>query len=203
MKRIIAIALSCCILSQSAIVFASPKQELQSVSMTQRKLLAQKENCQKYDRKFEPSPENKIVELKRFGIKVQIPKNYRTLLSSKGEVWILNSVDYDLLACFARGGRGGGRGMYYSFIKSHPNKGVDLKSLVRSLYGANSSIEPYSLSGLTGLLVEESPLSRGLISSSFFIQIPGIQNIVEIGAGCDCDVKAENIKGFLTLVSLL
>jgi hypothetical protein len=152
MKRICAIALGFCISSQSAIVSASPKQELQGVSMNQRKLLAQKENCQKYDRKFEPSPENKIVELKRFGIKVQVPKNYRTLLSSKGEVWILNSVDHDLLACFARGGKGGGRGIYYSFFRSHANKGnLSLQEFVRKQYGANASIQPHLFSGLEGL----------------------------------------------------
>jgi hypothetical protein len=203
MKRIVVVTLSCCLATVSTIAHASSKQGPQGINMPISKSPAKTENCAKYDRKVETSLENKTVELKKFGVKIQIPKNHRTLLSNKGEVWILNPVDYDLLACFARGGKGGGRGMYYSFVKSHPNRGVDLKSFVRGLYGANSSIEPYSLSGLTGLLVEESPLHRGLISSSFFIQIPGIQNIVEIGAGCDCDVKAKNIKGFLTSVSLL
>jgi hypothetical protein len=203
MKRIIMVALSC-LTTVLTSVSASPAQNLQGTNMPITRLLVQKENCQKYDRKFEPSPENKTVELKRFGIKVQVPKNYRTLLSSKGEVWILNSVDYDLLACFARGGKGGGRGMYYSFFRSHANKGnLSLQEFVRKQYGANASIQPYLFSGFKGLLAEESPLDRGLVSSSYFLQIPGIENIIEISAGCDCDIKADNIKSFLKLVNLL
>lgn len=194
--KIVAIALSCCMTMASEIAYASPR----AVPLSQR--LAQREDCMKYDRTVEPSIQTKAIELKKFGIKIQIPQNFRTILTSKGEVWILNPVDYELLTCSTSGGIGG-RGMYYSFIRSIQNtENLSLRTVVLKQYGSNSSTESLQLSNLSGLLAEETP-GRGVSSSSFFVKVPGIKNIVEIGAGCDCDVKPENIKAFLKTVSLL
>lgn len=67
----------------------------------------------------EPSESKRIVELSQFGIVVQIPENYRTLLRNSGDVWVLSPVDYDMITCWVRGGRG----LYASTVRgvSHPN----------------------------------------------------------------------------------
>ncbi|HEY9827540.1 MAG TPA: hypothetical protein V6D19_19045 [Stenomitos sp.] len=165
-------------------------------------LLSQQENCLAYDRAVEPNAQKRTVQLKQFGIKIGIPDNFRTLLRNNGEVWILNPVDYDLIACTARGGRGG-RGLYYQFVKRIPNsKHLSLKTFALNQYGVNTSIQPYKFYHLNGILAESS-LGRGTISSSFFLKIPPTEHIVEISAGCDCDVKAKDIIGFLETISLL
>jgi hypothetical protein len=179
----------------SAMAYASPR------AMPQSQRLAQKENCLKYDRVVKPSPQKRIVVLKQFGIKIQIPKNYKTMLRRNGDVSILNPVDYDLVACSARGGFGG-RGLYQSIIGGIPNpKNLPLSSLARSQYQFNASVEMYTFSGLEGVLVDvPSPSFRG---SAFFVKIPGIRNVVQIGAGCDCDINPEDIKKLLQTISLL
>lgn len=164
-------------------------------------ILSQQENCLAYDHAVAPSVKKRTVKLKQFGLKVDIPDNFRTLLRNNGEVWILNPVDYDLITCSARGGRGG-RGLYYQFVKRIPNpKNLSLKAFVLNKYKANASIRPYKFSHLNGLLVESPGQAFG--SSSFFLKTPTIENIIEISAGCDCDIKAKDVIIFLKTISLL
>ncbi|WP_299486228.1 hypothetical protein [Acaryochloris sp. IP29b_bin.137] len=172
-------------------------------------ILAQRENCLDYDRDFKPSPQTRIIDLKQFGVQVKISKNLRTMLRNNGEVWILTPVDYDLIACTARGGIGG-RGLYYRYIRRIPNPlNLPLNKWVaqrerakkkRMGYGYQSSIEPYQFSGLNGLLVESR--SR-LNSSTYFVKIPRINDVVEIGVGCDCDIESKEVYNFLKRVSLM
>lgn len=205
MKRIFSIVLSCCMILESAIARADPHRELlasvREASLNSSKRLAQRENCLKYDRTVNPSTQTRTVALKQFGIKIQIPENYKTLLRNDGSVMILNPVDYDLIACTTRGGYGG-RGFYHSFVKSIPNpKNLPLESFARSQYKSDSFIELYKSSDLQRVLVDiPSPAFR---SSAFFVKIPGLQNIVQIGAGCDCDISPADVKRFLQTVSLL
>lgn len=165
--------------------------------------IGQKENCLDYDRDVQPSSNQRSVELSQFGILVEIPENYRTLLRNNGEVWILNPVDYDMIICTLRGGAGG-RGLYAPTIRSMPNpNNLSLDALAVNSWGATSLSQPYALSGLTGLLVQSGDNHQGLAYAAFFVKVPGIQDVVEISATCDCDVTADNITRFLDSVSLL
>lgn len=170
-------------------------------------LVAQREYCLDYYRVVEPSANQRSVELSQFGITVQIPENYRTLLRNNGEVWILNPADYDLIACTARGGWGG-QGLYAPTIRSIPNpNGLSLNALATSSLGtplqgySEYSSQPYSFSGLMGLLVQSSSGRGG--GAAFFVQVPGIQDVLEISAVCDCKITGEDITSFLDSVSLL
>lgn len=172
-------------------------------------LLAQREDCfDKYDRKFTPSSTTRTVDLKQFGIQVKIPNNFRTMLRNDGEVWIVNPVDYDLIACSVRGGIGG-RGLYHPYIRRRPNpSGLPvhqwvsqrerLKKIQRGKF-YRSSVQPYQVSGLDGVLVESG--SR-LVQPSYFMAVPGMRDVVEIGVGCDCDVRNKELVEFLKNVSL-
>jgi hypothetical protein len=92
--------------------------------------------------------------------------------------------------------------LYYDFIKSIPNPNLlSLKTLIINTYGSEQSIRPYQISGLNGLLTEFP--EEAWNSAAFFVEIPGIENIVEISARCDCDVTAKEIINFLETVSLL
>lgn len=172
--------------------------------------LAQRENCLDYDRDFEPSPQKRTVELKQFGIQVQIPKNFRTMLRNDGEVSILSPVDYDLIACSARGGRGAGRGLYYRYIRRLPNpfnlplhNWVSQRERRKKIEMGDwyqNSMKPYQFFGLDGVLVESG---FRLKRPSYFVEIPGIDDVVEIGVGCDCDVEDKDIFEFLKNIKLL
>lgn len=179
-----------------------------TASMTPASLLAQREDCFKYERKFTPSSQTRTVDLKQFGIQVKIPDNFRTMLRNDGEVTILNPVDYDLIACSVRGGRGG-RGLYYRYIRRRPNPSglpvhrwvsqrEQLKKIQRGKF-YQSSVQPYQVSGLDGVLVESG--SR-LVQPSYFMAVPGKSDVVEIGVGCDCDVRNKELVEFLKNVSL-
>lgn len=204
MFRTVSIIISCGILLQSTIVSAASHQELvessRKTSLTSSKRLAQTENCLKYDRTVKPSPQTRTIALKQFGLKIQIPENYKTLLRNDGSVMILNPADYDLIACTARGGFGG-RGVDSTIvIESLPNsKKLPLISLAHRKYGTGSLIESYKLSGRDGLLVQ-SPEG---IRATYFIKIPGIDNIVQISEACACRVNSKDIKNILQLVKLL
>jgi hypothetical protein len=157
------------------------------------------ENCVASYRQVKPSSTKRTVVFSQFGIKMQIPENYRTLRRKDGDVWIVNPSDYDLIACVARGGQGG-QGLYYGFIRNVPNVNRStLRKYILSRYGDVSTVRPYSFSGLTGSLVQTQ--SEG--GAAFFVEIPGIQGIVEIGASCDCTVTAEDIREILKNTSLL
>jgi hypothetical protein len=172
----------------------------QSTKIMRTLAQSRKENCLALNRTVKPSPQKRTVQLSQFGIKIDIPSNYRTLLRNN-EVLILHPVDYDLIACNARGGEGG-RGFYYQFVRSIPNpKRLSLRALVLEKYAANASIRPYNLANLNGLLVE-SP-GQGFEASSLFAQIPSTGNIIEIGVGCDCDIKAKDVIDFVKVISLL
>ncbi|MEM8615290.1 MAG: hypothetical protein AAGF93_25020, partial [Cyanobacteria bacterium P01_H01_bin.105] len=136
-------------------------------------------------------------------ILVEIPENYRTLLRNSGEVWILNPVDYDIIICALRGGVGG-RGLYAPRIKSIPNpNNLSLDALAINSWGAASLRQPHALSELTGLLVQSGSNHQGLGYAAFLVQIPGVKDVVEISATCDCDITADDITSFLNTVSLL
>lgn len=62
-----------------------------------------------------------------------------------------------------------------------------------------SSVQPYQVSGLDGVLVESD--SR-LVQPSYFMAVPGMSAVVEIGVGCDCDVRNKELVEFLKNVSL-
>ncbi|MEO1095786.1 MAG: hypothetical protein AAFX01_12900 [Cyanobacteria bacterium J06638_28] len=185
-----------------AMLIGSDAQGLEP-SQSNRILVSQRENCLDYDRDVQPSSNQRMVELSQLGISVQIPENYRALLRNSGEVWILNPVDYDIILCTLRGGAGG-RGLYAPTIKSISNpSNLSLNDLAINSWGSASLRQPYDFSGLTGLLVQSGDNHQGLAYAAFFVQIPGVQDVVEISATCDCDITADDITSFLNTVNLL
>lgn len=131
------------------------------------------------------------------------------MLRNNGEVWILNPVDYDLIACTARGGFGG-RGLYHPYIRRIPNpNNLPLRRLVIQRERAKkfkvgkwyrSSMKPYQFSGLDGVLVESGVRS---LRPSYFMKIPKIGQVVEIGIGCDCEFDNTQIFEVLKNITLL
>jgi hypothetical protein len=185
----------------SELAYASKVSYELNKSTESTKFISQKEDCSTYDRIVKPSTNKRSVNLKQFGIKVNIPENYRTLLRSDGEVTILSAVDYDIIACFARGGAGGGRGFYSERVRkiTRPVQS-SLRSFVIGEYGSKSIVQSLQLDSTSGLLVEHG---EGARLYSLFVEIPGIEGIVEIGNNCDCDTQPEDLINFLKNVSLL
>jgi hypothetical protein len=163
--------------------------------------VAQRENCHVNNRVVNPSTQKKTIDLKQFGIQVMIPENYRTVLKNNGTVLILNPADYDLIVCVARGGFGG-RGFYSTFIKTVPNPNrLELRKLINTIYIQEKSVNPYSISGIQGFIVDFR--SRGGGGASYFVGIPGISEVLEIGASCDCEVTSKDLIPFLNSVDLI
>ncbi len=159
-------------------------------------------DCSLYDREVKPSPTQRTVELKQFGISIKIPSNYRTMLLRDGSVHVLNPADYDVFSCVVKGGRGGS-GWYSQRVKSVPNpERLPLKSLITQS-GTNSKIQPYKLLGLTGFLEGADSDNDREYEASFWVEIPGIDQVVVIGVGCDCPVNTKDVTTFLQGVSLL
>ena len=182
----------------------APGTESLALSQSDDTLIAQRVSCGSYGQAADPSEYQRSVELLQFGVAVQIPENYRALLRNDGIVWILDPTTYDLIVCWAQGGPGGG-GIYAPTIRDIPNpNNLPLEVIVSDFIDPGYSSEQYSSAvGLSGILVKSGPQSRGFVRATFFTQVPGIQDVVEIGILCDCDVAIEDVIDFVESVSLL
>ncbi|NEO28691.1 MAG: hypothetical protein F6K03_17900 [Kamptonema sp. SIO4C4] len=152
----------------------------------------------------EPAATSRIVELPDFGIQVEIPSNYRTMLFQNGEVGILHPATFAYIQCVVRGDAYG-RGFYadiISQIESEPT--VELREQAVRYMESNgadvSNLERYEQGELSGYIVEHQ---GGFSGATFFGFSPKNNNILMIGPSCDCDTDVEDLTDLLSRIQVL
>jgi hypothetical protein len=150
------------------------------------------------------SETRRTVELSGLGVTVAIPENYRTMEMQSGAVRILHPADFEMLQCTARGGRGG-HGFYSATIGLvGDDQTMNLREQATWLAGYSQNrdgsrtpiatqIIPYEKDKLSGYIVT----SETGYSVSFLGAIAGRESLLEVSAGCDCEVDVEAVTELL------
>ncbi len=146
----------------------------------------------------EASKTTRTLELKKFGIKVKIPSNYRTMLRNDGSIRILDPSAFEATKCAAP------HGIYFFDIKLVPNsKKLSLLELAKSSYtkqeGANMKLHNYNINNIEAVLID----SEGGYGAYGIFKAPGVNGVVEMSAGCDCEVDKTDIIRYLEVTELL
>ena len=158
-------------------------------------------SCSSYYPTYTRSSTNRTVSLPQFGIAIDIPDNYRTMLRNDGSVAILDPTVYELLKCRINEeyAFGGGFGSESIELISNPSKLPILE--LASQYQSVESVSLHHLQGLEGYI-----LANGS-STSYWVEIPGINGVVVFSDHCDCgadiDENIEYMQELLGKVSLL
>ena len=138
------------------------------------------------------------VELPDFGIKVDIPSNYRTMKRQDDSVLILNPKDYEFLQCMAspRGSQRDARGLYSEQIQL-----ITREAAAQTLQNLSTESEflEYKQGKLSGYLITTSRRS----STMFVGSVSGSEKFLLISVGCDCEVNVQDLSNLLGRISIL
>lgn len=173
--------------------------------------LAQEPEYCSTDGDFEPPAETlRTVALPDFGIAVEIPSNYRTMKRQDGIVEILHPDDFEMLQCIAQGGLGASG--YYSetiqLVEPDPSITLREQAIWSVGYGfdangrripAYSQITEYNQNSLSGYIVQ----SISGYSVTFLGTYPGGSKLLDVTAGCDCDVDMQAVIDVLSNITAL
>lgn len=142
-----------------------------------------------------PTNTTKTVEFKKFGIRIKIPSNYRTMLLNDGAVEIIDPAMFELFRCQARGGKVLFARGYAPFrIRLVPNpQNLPPLVLAQTLRGYEGRVYTYNLDGTKVVIVE----SESTFSVGAWFTIPGINGVVEMEASCDCETTKEDMVLYL------
>ncbi|WP_157096809.1 hypothetical protein [Picosynechococcus sp. PCC 8807] len=137
------------------------------------------------------------VVLERFGIKVDIPENYRTMLRQDGSVEILHPDVFKVVQCVARGGIGGSGS--YREILSMVNRNSSLSLRQQAIQSAGyrgSHVMEYKNSHLSGHII----VSDGGYTYHFLGNVTGQNKLLKVDIGCDCTLDVEAITSLLSRI---
>jgi hypothetical protein len=143
------------------------------------------------------SKTSRTVELKKFGIKIKIPSNYRTILRNDGSVMIVDPDSYEAIKCAAP------RGLYYFSIKRLPNpKKLSLLELAKGsskqITNEPTNIHNYSFNNTQALIIDAQ---GGYVAYGIF-NVSG-KGVIEMSATCDCEVDKTDIIKYLEVTELI
>lgn len=157
------------------------------------------------DGNYEPAADTyRTIDLHAFSISVSIPENYRLMARQDGSVEILHPDDYEWLQCLANGGVGA-HGYYSESIRQvAPDPAMSLREQTAwamgysiNADGSHSQIAtqvfPYQANGINGYVAT----SMSGYSVTFLGTVPGADQLLEVSAGCDCDVDIEAVTDLL------
>jgi hypothetical protein len=145
-----------------------------------------------------PSKTTKTVNFKKFGIKIKIPSNYKTMARQDGSLSILDPGSFEAVRCKAP------HGLYSFNLKLLPNpNNLSLAKLARSSYssynGGSMKTYNYNRQKMQALLVD---FEEGYSAYGIF-KVPGIKGVVEMNASCDCEVNKQDIISYLKVTELI
>jgi hypothetical protein len=163
------------------------------------------------DGNYEPASEtSRTVDLPDFHISVSIPENYRVMARENGSVEILHPDDYEWLQCLANGGVGA-HGYYSESISQvAPDPSMSLREQATWTAGYSTNADgsrtpgatqvfPYRVNGIEGYIAT----SMSGYSVTFLGTVPGSDQLLEVTAGCDCDVDIEAVVNLLLNITPL
>ena len=149
-----------------------------------------------------PADTMRTIELPDLGVSVSIPANYRAMKLQDGSVQILHPKDFEWIECGVGGGvSSGGSGYYFDglqAISSDPTMSLR-EQAIQIMGGRNLEIMPYEQNGLEGYIVR----STYGYNVFFLGTVPGSEHLIQVSAGCDCEVDVEDVTEILVHVSPL
>ncbi|PSN11387.1 hypothetical protein C7271_24680 [filamentous cyanobacterium CCP5] len=157
-----------------------------------------------------PSDTLRTVELPDFGLAVDIPSNYRAMKRQNGTVEILHPDDFEMLRCIAQGGLGAS-GYYSETIELvEPDPAMSLREQAMWSVGyaleADGRLTPaytqmieYDQNGFSGYIVRSS----SGFAVTFLGNYPGGADLLNVTAGCDCDVEMQAVTDLLSNITVL
>ncbi|NER79111.1 MAG: hypothetical protein F6K42_05930 [Leptolyngbya sp. SIO1D8] len=163
-------------------------------------LLAQSQQvCDRSGRYEPPAEVLRTIELPEFGVSVSIPANYRAMKLQDGSVQILHPKDFEWIECGVRGGiSSGGSGYYFESLQQVlPDPNMSLREqAIEMMGGSDLEIIPYEQNGLEGYIV------RSIYGYSVFFLgiVPNSDYLIQVSAGCDCEVDVEAVTDLLVQV---
>ena len=128
-----------------------------------------------------PSKTLRTAEFKQFGIRVQIPANFRTLLRNDGSVSILAPGDFNLIQCLAKGiPVKGTDAINWETFQLHPNAdGLSLDAFrSQKISNEEAQLGESQFDGVK-VLTALSQNKLNEVAQGFYI-IDGIDGVVEI-----------------------
>ena len=141
----------------------------------------------------QPSKTTRTIELKKFGIKIKIPSNYRTMLLNDGSVSIVDPATFEAIRCKAQ------HGIYtfdIGFLKNPQN--LSLEQLARSKYSMYEDgiidIHNYNQNGIKARVID---FRNGGSGAYALFDIPDGDQVVEMSVGCDCTVDRRDVIKYL------
>lgn len=142
-----------------------------------------------------PSKTTKTVRFPKFGIRVKIPSNYKTFTRKDGSISILDPGSYEAVRCQAP------HGLYSFNIKLLPNpKNLSLQAFAESTYkGQLKRVYDYNQNSIRALLIE----SQSGYSAYGIFKAPNIKGIIQMNAGCDCDVNRTDVINYLKVTEFI
>lgn len=145
----------------------------------------------------EASKTTRTLELKKFGIKLKIPSNFRTMLRNDGSISILDPGTFEAIRCAAP------HGIYDFNIKLIPNpKRLSLLQIARNSYISNlgqpAKLDNYNFKNTQALII----YSEGSYGAYGIFNVPG-KGVVEMSAACDCEVDKTDIIKYLEVTELI
>lgn len=155
----------------------------------------QKTECRNLDAlaEEETSQTTRTIKLDKFGIKIEIPSNYKTMLRNDGSVSILHPYTFEVIRCkYAQG-------IYDFYIQLLDNpKNLSLEQLARSSKASGYGVintHKYNKNGIKAVVVDFTGGSGSYAYALF--NVPGIDKVVSMSASCDCDVDKAGIVFYL------
>jgi hypothetical protein len=145
----------------------------------------------------EASKSTRVLDLKKFGIRVKISSNFRTMLRNDGSVSILDPGTFEALRCAAP------HGIYDFNIKLIPNpKRLSLVQIARNSYisklGQPVNLDNYNFKNTQALII----YSEGSYGAYGIFNVPG-KGVVEMSAACDCEIDKTDIIRYLEVTELI
>ncbi len=166
-------------------VSSSHKPHNQSIKINR---IAQKQTVDCGFAYVDPANTRKTIQLKQFGINIDIPSNYRAMLHNDGKVEILDPGSFKMLQCIASNSNTTGQGYPSDSFKLVPNsQNLSPKQIVakrvkqlNSEYGTPSiTTHNWNNVEVTILEVTNAPVDYAIA----WYKLPNVDGVVEIDAG--------------------
>jgi hypothetical protein len=146
----------------------------------------------------EASSATRTLKLDKFGIQIKIPTNYRSVLLNDGSVAVLDPGSYEAVRCAAPHGF---QGFYIKLLPNNEN--LSLEEIATTNYSSHND-SPIRLQNYTTFNSTQALLIdfQGGLGSYGIFNVPG-KGVVEMSAGCDCDVTVQDVIPYLDTVEFI
>lgn len=134
-----------------------------------------------------PASTTRTVKLEQFGLQINIPENFRTLLYNNGNVDILSPGDFQIMQCWAQGQPVATEVLPFLSFQLHPNpKNLKADEFAQQL--SQSYVSPLQRERVNQLDLAMRESTAGYDIAYGWYQLPSTQGIVQVSANTRHDI---------------